>query len=170
MKLLRFTVGLVCVVLMQVLGTHFFSWFSLVFDLFLVLVVYHSLDNTPVWSSISGSAVGLVQDALSGGLYGLHGFANTLVAYISCRLQLRLVIQQPAQVGLLFALAAALQLATLAGLQFLMVGGADLPSHWAMLARALSSGLGGAVLFVVAGKARHMEERWRARRRRRLKI
>ena len=170
MKLLRFIIGLVCAILLQVLGLHLFSQFFLGFDLFLLLVVYHSLDNSPAWSSIGGSVAGLAQDALSGGLYGLHGFANTLVAYISCRLQQRLVIQQPAQVGLLFALAAALQLATLAGLQFLLVGGSELPDSLTMVARTLTSGLGGALLFALAGKARQLESRWRARRRRRLKI
>lgn len=170
MKLFRFLVGLILVVLLQVLGVHFFSRFTLITDLFLILVVYHSLDNSPAWSSIGGSVAGLIQDVLSGGLYGLHGFANTLVAYISCRLKLRLVIQQPQQVGLLFALAAALQLAILAGLQVLLVGGAELPGPWVMLARTVTCGLGGTLLFALAGKARQVEGRWRAKRRRRLKI
>ena len=170
MKLLRFMIGLVCATLLQVLGLQLFSRFSLAVDPFLILVVYHSLDNTPAWSSIGGSAAGLAQDALTGGLYGLHGFANTLVAYASSRLQQRLVIQQSSQVGLLFVLAAALQLAVLATLQFLLVSDSELPGLGTMMARMMSSGIAGAALFILAGKTREWDRRRRARRRRRLKI
>ena len=170
MKLLRFAIGLVCATLLQALGLRLSSHFFLAVDPFLILVVYHSLDSTPAWSSIGGSTAGLAQDALSGGLYGLHGFADTLVAYTSSRLQQRLVIQQPPQVGLLFVLAAALQLAILATLQFLLVGGAELPGLGMMIARMASSGIIGTALFIFAGKARQWERNWSARRRRRLKI
>ena len=170
MKLLRFVVGLVCATLLQALGLRVSSHFFLAVDPFLILVVYHSLDSTPAWSSIGGSIAGLAQDALSGGLYGLHGFANTLVAYASSRLRQRLVIQQSRQVGLLFVLAAAVQLAVLAVLQFLLVGGAELPGLGTMIARMASSGIAGAALFVLADRSRQWHGRWRARRRRRLKI
>ncbi len=170
MKLLRFLLGLACATLVQVAGLRLVSSFSLAIDPFLILVVYHSLDSTPAWSSIGGSTAGLAQDALSGGLYGLHGFSDTAVAYVSSRLQQRLVIQQPSQVGLLFAVAAALQLAILATLQFLLVSSAELPDLGTMMARMVSSGVIGATLFVVAGKTREWNQRWRARRRRRLKI
>ena len=170
MKLLRFVVGLVCATLLQALGLRLSSQFSLAFDPFLILVVYHSLDNTPLWSSVGGSAAGLAQDTLSGGLYGLHGFANTLVAYAASRLQQRLVIQQSFQVALLFVLAAALQLAVLATLLFLLVGSAELPGPGTMAARMACSGIVGALLFVLARKTREWRGHWRARRRGRLKI
>ncbi len=170
MKLLRFIVGLVCAVLLQTVGLRLFARFALVFDPFLILVVYHSLDGSPAWSSVGGSVAGLAQDALSGRPYGLHGFANTLVAYTASRLQQRLVVQQPLQVGLLFVLSAALQLATLASLQFLMVSGAELPGLGSMAARLASSGAAGAMLFVVAGKARDWTSRRRARRMAKFKL
>ncbi len=170
MKLLRFIAGLILAVLLQTFGLRLFAQFTLAFDPFLILVVYHSLDGSPAWSSIGGSTAGLAQDALSGGTFGLHGFANTLVAYTSCRLRQRLVVQQPSQVGLLFVLSAALQLAILATLQFLIVSGAELPGLGAMAARLISSGVAGAALFIFAGKAREWERRWSARRRKRLKL
>ncbi len=170
MKLLRFFIGLICAVLLQTLGLRLFSHFALIFDPFLILVVYHSLDGSTAWSSIGGSTAGLAQDALSGGPYGLHGFANTLVAYAASRLRQRLVIQQPSQVGLLFVLSAALQMAILASLQFLLVSGAELPGLGSMAARLASSGIIGAMLFVFAGKVRGWERGWRARRRTRLKL
>ena len=170
MKLLRFTLGLICAVLLQTLGTRYVPYFALVLDPFLILVVYHSLESSPAWSSIGGSAAGLAQDALSGGPYGLHGFANTLVAFATSRLRQRLVIQDPSQVGLLFVLSAALQLAILASLHFLLVSGAEMPGPGAMVARLTSSGILGALLFVFAGQARGWERRRRARRQARLKL
>ncbi len=170
MKFLRFIVGLVLAVLLQALGLRLFDNFALGFDPFLILVVYHSLDGSPAWSSIGGSVAGLAQDALSGGLFGLHGFANTFVAFASCRFRQRLVIQQPSQVGLLFVLSAALQLAILATLQFLIVSGAELPGLGSMAARLVSSGVAGATLYVMAGKARELDQQWRARRGTRLKL
>lgn len=170
MKLVRFAIGLICAVLLQTLGLQLSSHFALAFDPFLILVVYHSLDGSPAWSSIGGSTAGLAQDALSGGPYGLHGFANTLVAYAASRLRQRLVIQQSSQVGLLFVLSAALQLAILASLQSLIVSGAELPGPGAMAARLTSSGIIGAMLFVLAGRARNWEMHRRAQRRTRLKL
>ncbi len=170
MKLLRFVIGLACAVLVQALGLRLFARFTLVFDPFLILVVYHSLDGSPARSSISGSAAGLVQDTLSGRSYGLHGFANTLVGFTASRLRQRLVIQQPAQVGLLFVVSAALQLTTLAALQLLMVRDAELPDLASMAARLVSSGIAGAMLFVFAGKARNWAARRRAWKKSRLKL
>ncbi len=170
MKLLRFIFGLICAVLLQTLGLQLFSHFTLAFDPFLILVVYYSLEGSTAWSSIGGSTAGLAQDALSGGPYGLHGFANTLVAYAASRLRQRLVIQQSSQVGLLFVLSAALQMAILASLQFLIVSGAELPGWGSMAVRLASSGIIGAMLFVLAGKARGWEKSYRARRRTRLKL
>ncbi len=170
MKLLRFIVGLILAVLVQSAGLRLFAHFGVAFDPFLILIVYHSLDSSPAWSSIGGSAAGLAQDALSGGLYGLHGFANTLVAYAASRFRQRLVIQQPTQVGLLFVLSAALQLAILASLQFLIVSGAELPGLGSMAARMLTSGLAGALLFILAGRGREWHQQWRARRSGRLKL
>lgn len=170
MKLLRFALGLALAVMIQSLGQHLFSHFSLIIDPFLVLVVYFSLNNTPAWSSIGGSVAGLVQDALGGGPYGLHGFANTLVAYFSSRLQQRLVVQQSSQVGLLFSVAAAIQLATLAALQFLLVDSVELPGVLIWMGRLVFSGLLGATLFSLVGKAKEIDTRWRAKRTDRLKL
>ncbi len=170
MKLLRFVMGLICAVLIQTPGLRFSSHFALAFDPFLILVVYQSLDSSTAWSSIGGSTAGLAQDALSGGPYGLHGFANTLVAFAASRLQQRLVIQQPSQVGLLFVLSAALQMAILASLQFLIVSGAELPGLGSMASRLITSGIVGAMLFMLAGRARAWNKRVRARRQTRLKL
>lgn len=170
MKLLWFTLGLLVTTVLHSLGSLLALEFFAFIDFFLVVAVYNSLSSPLGWSTAGGSAAGLVRDALSGGLYGLHGFADTLVAYLAARLQERLVIEKPLQVSLLFGLAAAIQLVILAGLQFLLFSDAELPGLGTMAARMTSSGLLGGTLFVLAARIRSSTARWREQRRRRLKM
>ncbi len=168
MRILRFAIGLLLAAALQTLGLHLTSSFFLAIDLFLLLAVYNSLDNGPTASMLGGSVAGLVQDALTGGLYGLHGFADTLVAWAAARLRQRLVIQQPIQVGLLFALTAALQQTILVMLQYLMVPSTLLPGLGVMVVRMATTGVAGSLLFLSAGRVRHRLGSWRESRRRRL--
>lgn len=164
----RFLLGLVCAAAAHVLSLY--SGVSQIIDPFLILAVYHSLRQSPAWSAIGGSAVGLVQDALTGGIYGLHGFANTVVAYTASRIQNRVVIQQPLQVGMLCFLAAAVQLAVLAGLQYVLVPRAELPLPGAMIGKMISTGVLGAVVYVLANRTLEWEQNRQERNRRRLRL
>lgn len=168
MKVVRFLIGLLLAAAFQVLGVHLYGSFLLFVDLFLVLAVAASLDHGPVGSMLAGSVAGLTQDALTGGLFGLNGFADTFVAWAASRLEQRVVIQRPLEVGLLFALAAALQQTLLVLLYFLMLPGSDLPGLEVMALRMASSGLVGLTLFVAVRRSRQRFEDWRERRRRRL--
>ncbi len=104
-----------------------------IFDPFLIVGLYGSLRHGPALSALAGTVLGLAHDALSGGLYGLHGFATTLAAFITSRLQIRMMIHQLSQVALLLLLASAFHQALLGTLQFLMVPGAELPGVIATL-------------------------------------
>lgn len=170
MKAARFAVGLLLATAFQILGVHLYGSFLLVVDLFLVLAVAASLDHGPVGSMLAGSAAGLAQDALTGGLFGLNGFADTFVAWAASRLRQRVVIQRPPEVGLLFALGAALQQTLLVLLQFLMLPGAELPGLEVMALRMVTAGLIGMTLFVLLRRSRQRLESWRERRRRRLAL
>jgi rod shape-determining protein MreD len=170
MRTLRFLIGLFLATALQVLGVHLDGSFLLFVDLFLVLAVAAGLDHGPVGSMLAGSVAGLAQDALTGGLFGLNGFADTFVAWAASRLEQRVVIQRPLEVGLLFALAAALQQTLLVLLQYLMLPGADLPGLEVMALRMATSGLAGMTLFVAVRRSRERLEAWRERRRRRLAL
>ncbi len=170
MSVVRYLAGLLLAAAVQTLGIHLYGPFLLVIDLFLVLAVTVSLGHGPVGSMLAGSAAGLAQDALTGGLFGLHGFADTFVAWAASRLRQRVVIQQPVQVGLLFALAAALQQTLLVGLQFLMLPGSALPGLAVMALRMVSTGIAGMSLFVLGGRLRASFEALRDKRRRRLAL
>lgn len=169
-RVLVFVLGAAVATLLHVVGVYAFAGFPAAVDLFLVLAVMNSLGTTLGWSTVGGSAAGLARDALSGGPYGLHGFADTLVAHLTARLQERLVIQQPLQIGVLLALAAALQLAILAGLQALLLPSWELPSGRTMAARVVLCGVLGTLLSLFGTESRLRMKRWRERRRRRLRM
>ncbi|MEM1201939.1 MAG: rod shape-determining protein MreD [Acidobacteriota bacterium] len=167
---LRFLLGLVIAVVIHISGLRLSPHFGQWIDPFLILAIYHSLRFGPGWSALGGTVAGLVQDALSGGLYGLHGFANTLVAFVATRVRLRLVIQQPLQVGMLCFLAAALQQTVLASLQFSMTQGTELPSILDMGIKMVATGALGAGLYVLSGKAGDWERRRQEQRRQRPRL
>lgn len=168
MKFLRFGLGLVAATMLHTVGPAWIPRFPTATDLFLVLAVWNSLSSSVAWSVTGGSVAGLCRDALSGGLYGLHGFADTLVAFASTRIQQRLLIRQPLQIGLLFAGAAALQLSILAALHFVLLPGSELPAASSCAARIVSCGVLGMVLAMSATRFRGALERRREQRRKRL--
>lgn len=170
MKGLRFALALAAAIVVHALGSRLVAGFPAAVDLFLVLAVFNSLSSSAAWSAVGGSAAGLVRDALSGGLYGLHGFADTLTAYFAARLQQRLVVVKAAQVGMLMMVAAAIQLVVLTGLQWLLLSGGEWPGWKTSVVRLLSAGILGSLFFVLFGSTREMLARLRERRRRRLKI
>jgi rod shape-determining protein MreD len=91
-------------------------------DPFLLALVYAALPGRPGWAAIAGAILGLAHDALSGGLYGLHGFAGTAVAYVMARAA-RLVDlhHKPYYVALFFACAVVLEQLVLQGLLLFLV-------------------------------------------------
>ncbi|MEL7058724.1 MAG: rod shape-determining protein MreD [Acidobacteriota bacterium] len=137
---------------------------------FLILSASVGLRATPAMAALGGSVAGLAHDALTGGPFGLFGFADTAVAYLVARVEQRVVVQQALQVALLFALAAALEGALVALVQFAVVASDQLPSPVASAARVATTALAGAALFTLGGRLRAAESERRERRRRRLRL
>ncbi len=153
MALLRWLFGLLLATAFHLLGLRLLPGLQAFFDPFLILVVYHSLDREPAFGILGGAATGLAHDALSGGLFGLHGFADTLVAFLSARLQQRFVMQQPLQICLLFALAGAMQQALLSLLQYFFVARPEMPDP---LSAVLSMGVTAALGYAVYAMSRRL--------------
>lgn len=67
------------------LQTTFARFFvgRLTIDLVLVGVVYVALSFGPVAGMLGGTAAGLAQDALSGGILGIGGLAKTIVGFLA---------------------------------------------------------------------------------------
>jgi rod shape-determining protein MreD len=64
-------------------------------NLVLVAVVYVALAFGPVAGLMAGTAGGLVQDALAGGIVGIGGFAKTLVGFLVGVLGAQFIVAQP---------------------------------------------------------------------------
>jgi len=150
--LLQFVVAVGAAAGLHVFGLRIHPASAQYFDPFLIVALYHSLRQGPALSALAGTVTGLGHDALSGGLYGLHGFATTLAAYLTSRLQIRMMIHQHSQVALLLLLAAAFHQALLGTLQFLMVPAAELPGVVATLIKMATTCLVGTAFYAAADR------------------
>ena len=93
MRWLRFAVGLIIALTLHSLLDSFFPNALAFFNPYLILIVYYSMGGNVLGAIIAGVTAGLVQDAYSGAIFGLHAFSLTvcayIVAYINSRLSLR---------------------------------------------------------------------------------
>lgn len=164
MRALRFAGALLAVTLAHLLGIGLWSGFGLVFDLFLVLAIFNALDGDTFAGLAGGLVAGLVADAVSGGLYGLHGLADSIVGYGTAFATQRLVVQRPPSVFLVFTLAAALQQLVLAMVMLLMLPQPEIAPYTWVVAKVLGTGLLGMLLFVARRQLRARFALWRRTR------
>jgi rod shape-determining protein MreD len=90
---LRFLIGLLIALTLHSLLDSFFPNALAFFNPYVILVIYYSMGGNVFGAIIAGVIAGLVHDAFSGGMFGLHAFALTVcayaVAYVNSRLALR---------------------------------------------------------------------------------
>jgi len=167
----KFLLALLAAYLVQLLGVAISPLFPRIVDPFLLVVVWYSLRTGPVSAELIGTATGLLQDGLSGGLFGLHAFADTVVGYGVALAAQRVVVGQQAARVLIFAAAAALQQLLLIGLLRSMVGAnAPLPSLGAIIGKLVTTALLGAALISMESRARTQWSSWQRRRSRTLRF
>ncbi len=170
MRALKLAIGLVLALLVQLVGQRLFDEFFLVFDAFLLVALFNSLDARLATALAGGLVAGLAADALTGGLYGLHGFADTIVGYGTAFASQRLVIHRPQGVFLLFALAAASQQAIVIGLMLVFLSSPVFPGYPWVPIKVLAIGLVGAVCLFGYRRATRGIARWRRTRTARLAL
>jgi len=164
MRVLRFGLGLGIATLLHVGGLYLWPSFSLAFDLFLVAVVFNALDGNSLAGVLGGLAAGLVADALSGGLFGLHGMVDTIIGYGTAITVQRLVIQRATGAMQIFAVAAALQQSLLMAIILVMLPSPIFPElHW-LLVRVATTALLGLLLFLGNSKMRRKVDIWKRTR------
>jgi len=164
MRSLRFAAALVVATLLHVAGIHLFAFFSSAVDLFLIIIVLNALDGDSLAGMLGGTAAGLVADGLSGGLFGLHGLAGTIVGYGTAFAVQRLVIQRAPGVFLLFALAAAAQQVVLMGLSLLMVSRPEAPGIVWPAVKVATTGVLGTLAYLGRERLGRRLERLRSAR------
>lgn len=170
MRVTRFLAALALVVLAHALGLRLIPGFSQAVDLFLVLVVLNALNGNSATALLGGLAVGVAQDALTGGLFGLYGCADTIIGYGAARASQRLVIERATGVLPLAAVASVVQQAIVVGLATVMLPDPHLPAPIWLAVRAATSGLLGVIAYSAAGWWRNSSDRRRRRRRDRLQM
>ncbi len=104
MKLTAILATVAVAVVLQVALAHFTVGGHWLFDIVLVGVVYAALSWGPVAGMLTGTAGGLIQDALSNDVVGVGGLAKTLVGFVTGLVGVQFVVARPiARVALLAA-------------------------------------------------------------------
>jgi rod shape-determining protein MreD len=142
----------------------------MVLDVFLVIVVLYALEANSLAALFAGLLVGLLHDTLHNGLFGLYGFADTIVGYSTARLAQRLVIQRSTGVLALVSFAAVAQQAIWSGLDFLLVPVPELPKPIWVAVRAGVCGLLGMAIYIASNNWRQAAETRRRGRMSRLRL
>lgn len=136
-----------------------------VLDVFLLVVVFQAMSARPLRATLAGTLVGLTQDAVSGGLYGLHGVACTCVGYLMARVAQSLSLQKSYYVALFFASASLLEQLVLQALLAGLLQRPSLPSPLELTFSVLVTGALGALVVAVIGRASDRYHAWRHERR-----
>ena len=87
-------VTLIAIVVVQGILAHRFRVFRF-FDLPLIYCVYYGFtSNRPARAVFVGSALGLLQDSLSGGLMGTNGLSKTVICFLAASTGLKFNVDQ----------------------------------------------------------------------------
>ena len=99
MRWLRYIIGLLLALTLHSLLDNFFPNALAFFNPYVILVVYYSMGGNLFGAIVAGVIAGLVQDAFSGAMFGLHSFALTLIGYTVAYVNSRLVLRGPLAFG-----------------------------------------------------------------------
>ena len=170
MRALKLLAGLAAAVLVHLLGVRLIPSFALAVDVFLVVVALFALESSSLAALFAGMLVGLLHDSLTGGPFGLFGFADTIVGYGTARLAQRLVIQRPTGVLALVSFATVVQQAIVIGLELLLLPAPELPHPLWVAVRAGICGVLGMAVYIASIHWRRTSEVRRRGRMSRLRL
>ena len=170
MAALRYLAALGAALLLHLIGARIHPNLPQAIDWFLPVLVLLALSGSSFAGIAGGLAAGLLQDGLTGGLYGLHGFADTVVGYATARLAQRLVIQRAVGVFAIASFASALQQVILIALSLFLLPQASVPEPFWVVVRALSTGLVGMLIYSGSDRFRKAAESHRKQRLSRLRM
>ncbi len=170
MIVLRMALALLAALGAHLAGTALWSGFPMVFDPFLVVIVFYSLRLGPVPAQLFGMGAGFVLDGLSGSLWGMHGFAGTLIGFGVSAASQRVVVGQMGVRVLLFAAASALQQAILVALLVVLSARPEAPPFGWSVARVVLTALVGLLALTARERLQGRWSSWRRERLRRLRF
>ena len=137
-------------------------------DLVVVVVVYASIVSGPVTGMLTGSAAGIVQDALSGGVIGIGGLAKATVGFLCGVVAQQFVIAATLPRLVMFFAATLAHAVIFMGL-YAVLDLRSYPSPWTSMGlQGIGNAVAGVVAFAVIEGVPRLAERRRVRRRSRL--
>lgn len=79
----------VAAIVLQVLLSKLFSWFVII-DLPLIVAIFFAVSRrSPAAGTLTGAAIGLAQDALTGRPIGINGIAKSVIGYVAASIGVR---------------------------------------------------------------------------------
>ena len=149
--------------LLQTTLSGLFIGAAMTVNLVLVAVVYLALAFGPVTGMLAGTAGGLVQDALAGGIVGLGGLTKTLIGFVVGVLSAQFNLSTTVPRLVMFVVATFVHQLILAGLQRITGSPHMTLQFSAMLVQALVNGLIGATAFLLVEHGPDAVQRRRTR-------
>ena len=146
MKAAGVILAIVVALVLQTTLARFLIRGTVAVDFVLVVVVYVALTSGPVTGLLSGTAAGLIQDALSTGVIGIGGLAKTIVGFLAGIIGTQFIVVQPLPRFVVFFGATILHAIVFIGLYVLL----DLRQFGSPYAAVLGQAFGNAVVGVVA--------------------
>ncbi|HEX4952632.1 MAG TPA: rod shape-determining protein MreD [Thermoanaerobaculia bacterium] len=159
MKLLRFFAALALVTLLHFAGTRLLPDFPRAIDLFLVATVLTAAGGGSLAGMLGGMVAGLTCDALSGRLYGLYGFTDTIIGYGTARMAQRLIFDRAGVILVTLVIATFVQHGILTALEFGLLERFEPPDPLWWTVEALANGLTGGICFALSGTANRAQAR-----------
>lgn len=142
----------------------------LAFDPFLVVAVLSGLSGNSLGGLAGGTVAGFGRDTLSGRLYGLHGFADTIIGYATARTAQRMDLRQPGAVWIVTVLGTLVQQALLVCLSYVLLSRPEVaPPVWVPI-QAIVNGFVAMLVWSLANRARGFQQRVERRRMDRLRL
>ena len=133
-------------------------------NLVVVAVVYVALLYGPVTGLMAGTAGGLVQDALAGGIVGIGSLSKTIVGFLAGLLGAQFIVSQPFPRFVMFVSASVLHEICYQGLSALVEVRGMRISYTAVLTQAVINAMVGLTAFFVVERVPGLLQRRRARR------
>jgi rod shape-determining protein MreD len=134
-------------------------------DLVLVAVVYLALTSGAASGMLAGSAAGLIQDALSSGVFGIGGLAKSIVGFVVGAVGQQFIVTATIPRLFVFLAATAVHALLFMGM-YVALGQRTFPSPWAAVAtQALGNSIVGMIAFAAVESMPGAIERRRLSRR-----
>lgn len=150
MKALYIVGGLILALALQTTLTRSLIGGRFMVDLVLVAVVYASLAAGPVSGLITGTAAGLIQDALSSGVIGIGGLSKSIVGFIAGVVGTQFIVAQSPSRFVVFFAATIVHAAIFMG-TYMVLGLRTFDNvYTVVLEQALANALVGVVAFQIA--------------------